>query len=300
MRYVDFEGNKISKLSLGAVQFGLDYGIANNQGKPTQIVVNQIIDYVHKKGINCFDTAQAYGDSEKVLARASSDLDVVIISKLKSELFKNNIEKNISKSLSNLNQKTIFALLLHDSELLYSWEDRYTKTVKNLKKNNQIKYFGVSIYTSKEFDLAISNNNIKIIQIPFNIFDQRALKYSWFEKAKRANKLLFIRSIFLQGLFFLEEDKLKSDLKDAVPFIIKLHNISAKLNLSVADLAMAYVESVVKDSVILFGCETLNQAKENIEIFDNIKYLSKNEIDNIFDSFKDIPEYIYNPSKWSR
>ena len=36
MKEIDFEGQKLSKLSFGTVQLGLDYGISNTEGKPTQ------------------------------------------------------------------------------------------------------------------------------------------------------------------------------------------------------------------------------------------------------------------------
>ena len=66
MKFVNFNDSKISKLSLGTVQFGLDYGIANFEGKPSQEKVNDIVEFLNKEGLNCFDTAQEYGNSEPV------------------------------------------------------------------------------------------------------------------------------------------------------------------------------------------------------------------------------------------
>ena len=63
MKFIKYNDDKLSKLSLGTVQFGLDYGIANIQGQPSQEDVDNIIQYVYENDINCFDTAQAYGNS---------------------------------------------------------------------------------------------------------------------------------------------------------------------------------------------------------------------------------------------
>ena len=203
MKFIEYRGDKISKLSLGTVQFGLDYGIANSSGQPTQDSVNHIIEYLYNNKVNCFDTAQAYGNSEEVLGKAIKNKSQLhVISKLKSDTFISNAIENVEESLQNLNISSLYALLLHDSELLYRWSDEYDQIIQELKNRDNIKYFGVSIYTNEDFELAINNKEIEFIQIPFNIFDQRAISQGWLEKAKKHDKLIFIRSIFLQGLFF--------------------------------------------------------------------------------------------------
>ncbi len=299
MRFITYNKQKISKLSLGTVQFGLDYGIANSTGKPTQKCVNEIVNYIYENGINCFDTAQAYGNSEEVLGKSLVDkLNVVIISKLKSELFEENLAKNISKTLENLQQKTIFGLLLHDSQLLYRWSQKHSSLVQQLVEDKKIDYFGVSIYSNKDFELAINNDDIQIIQIPFNLFDQRAVTEHWLERAKEANKLIFIRSIFLQGLFFMNKEDLKGNLAKAKPYLESLKELEQKLNLSTAELAMAYVESVANESILLFGCDSLAQAKENISSYEQLPMLTQESLDEIKELFSMIPEEITNPTLW--
>ena len=300
MRFITYNKQKISKLSLGTVQFGLDYGIANSAGKPTQNRVNEIVNYIYENGINCFDTAQAYGDSEEVLGKSLVDKpNVVIVSKLKSELFEDNLEKNISKTLENLKQKTVFGLLLHDSQLLYRWSQKHSSLVQQLVEDKKIDYFGVSIYSNEDFELAINNDDIQIIQIPFNLFDQRAVTEHWLERAKEANKLIFIRSIFLQGLFFMNKENLKGNLVKAKPYLEKLKELEQKLNLSTAELAMAYVESVAKESILLFGCDSLAQAKENIVSYEQLPRLKQESLNEIKELFSTMPEEITNPTLWS-
>ena len=299
MRYVTFKQHKISKLSLGTVQFGLNYGIANSSGKPNQDSVNEIIDYVYEKGINCFDTAQAYGNSEEALGKALLHKhEAVIVSKLKSELFENSLNKNIDRTLDNLHKKKIFGLMLHDSKLLYKWEESYSQLVQNLFNKNKIDCFGVSIYTDEDFELAISNDNVEIIQIPFNIFDQRAVSKQWFQKAKEANKLLFIRSIFLQGLFFMKKNQLQGNLSQAWTYLEKLHKLATKLELSVEQLAMAYVDNIARDSILLFGCDTLFQAQENIVNYEQKLTLTEEVLEEIRQLFVNIPEDVINPTLW--
>ncbi len=299
MKFVTYNKQKISKLSLGTVQFGLDYGIANSEGKPSQNCINEIVNHIYEHNINCFDTAQDYGNSEEVLGKSLVDKsDIVIVSKLKSELFEENLDKNISKTLDNLQQKTIFGLLLHDSQLLYRWSQKHSFSVQQLLDDKKIDYFGVSIYSNKDFELAINNDNIQIIQIPFNLFDQRAVTQRWLKRAKEANKLIFIRSIFLQGLFFMNKDELKGNLAKAKPYLERLKELEHKFNLSTAELAMAYVESVAKESVLLFGCDSLAQAKENISSYKQLPILKQESLDELKELFSTIPEEITNPTLW--
>src|SRR3989338_3372428 len=56
-----------SRISLGTVQFGLDYGIANKNGKVSRQKIFEILKSAHDGGINCLDTAYDYGDSEDVI-----------------------------------------------------------------------------------------------------------------------------------------------------------------------------------------------------------------------------------------
>ena len=57
----------IDKLGIGTVQFGVDYGISNEEGRTKKPVVDQILRYCETIGINILDTASAYGNAEEVL-----------------------------------------------------------------------------------------------------------------------------------------------------------------------------------------------------------------------------------------
>lgn len=298
MQIVHYNNEYISKLSLGTVQFGLDYGVANKSGQPEVEEVKKIVDFVLDSGVNCFDTASAYGNSEEVLGKVLNGNAQYLVSKLKSENFTDNLLANINESLKKLKVKSLYGLLLHDSKLLYKWEDTYTKQVGNLIKTSKIKYFGVSIYSDEDFLRAIENDSISIIQIPFSIFDQRATAFDWLKKAKEKNKLIFIRSIYLQGLILMDKNTLPSNLTDASKYISIFERYCRKLNMTKNELALSYVNSVAKNSVILFGCDNVLQAKENISTFNNLPILSSEIIDKLNKSFVNVPEYIYNPTKW--
>ena len=301
MKQINFEKYQLSKLSFGTVQLGLDYGISNIEGKPTQRNANEIINYLIGQGIDSFDTAVAYGNSEEVLGNAlERQRHVHVISKIKSNLFIDNVEYVVRDSLERLKSDKLFALLLHDCEVLKKWNTQDTKRVKSLQDKELIEYFGISIYTTDEFDMAIENSSIQVIQIPFNIFDQRAVNNDWFKRAKETNKLIFIRSVFLQGLFFMKNTQLRGNLVAAIPYLTKLHTLRKELKLTISECALSYVDSVASEAILLFGCDTLEQAKENIESYNNLPKLDSEIVMMINKTFLKVPTHIIDPSEWSK
>ena len=57
----------MNKLSLGTVQFGLNYGISNKGGKVKVEEVRKILELAKNSNIDLIDTAISYGDCEKVI-----------------------------------------------------------------------------------------------------------------------------------------------------------------------------------------------------------------------------------------
>ena len=83
----------MSKIGLGTVQFGLDYGISSSQGKVTKDDAKNIISFAQENKINLFDTAPAYGTSEKVLGESDIS-NVKIITKKPQKWVSNKLINN--------------------------------------------------------------------------------------------------------------------------------------------------------------------------------------------------------------
>ena len=298
MQVVDFKGTKISHLALGTVQLGLDYGIANKDGKPNIKEACELLSSVIDRGVNCFDTAIAYGDSEKILGECIKK-DVLIVTKISSNEFEN-LESEVKSSLDRLSKKQLFGLLLHDNSILNNWSQKESKKIDNLKEMGYIKHFGISIYNEVEFNRALEIDDIELIQVPSNMLDNRLVKNRWIQRAKEKNKLLFIRSVYLQGLFFLGSKNLPEYLKDAKEFLEELEDIAKKLNLELSQLALSYIKSVADGAIILFGAENKRQAIENIELFEKLPILSDEVVSDIILLANSVDETIYNPSLWRK
>lgn len=299
MKQVIWNNHHLSRLCLGTVQLGLSYGIANSKGKPTSEESDKILSAVTENGINCFDTAIAYGNSEQVLGDFFSHTEKKfhVITKLSSQHLSSQPDI-LSDSLRRLRQNRLFAVLLHDSTLLENPLE-FEQKVRYIK-DRYTDYAGLSIYTHGEFSQAVLSPAVDIIQIPFNLLDQRAVSRGWIDEAKKANKLLFIRSIFLQGLLLLDPQTADQKVPGSGVWLEKIDALAHNLSLTKAQLALSFVMSAAPDAVIIFGCETYDQALQNIENFEQIQNLAPDTMNTLFTLFNAIPASIYLPSQWQQ
>jgi aryl-alcohol dehydrogenase-like predicted oxidoreductase len=101
----------MSKLALGTVQFGLDYGVTNLRGQVTIDEVKNILDFAKNNKINTLDTASLYGNSEQILGEVGvNDYQVIT----KTIPLKDSANEVFYKSLENLNQRQVDGLLIHN------------------------------------------------------------------------------------------------------------------------------------------------------------------------------------------
>ena len=81
-----------------------------------------------------------------------------------------------------------------------------------LEKNFSIKNIGVSLYNPKDLFKVIKVRIPDAIQVPINIFDKRFLDKKVIDCLKKNNIKMHARSIFLQGLLFMDKKEFTKDL----------------------------------------------------------------------------------------
>jgi aryl-alcohol dehydrogenase-like predicted oxidoreductase len=202
----------ISKISIGTVQFGMDYGIANKIGKTSFSEASKILDEASKLGINKIDTASVYGNSEIVLGKIGVDkfkvtTKIPSVPKDTKDIY-NFVEKTILKSLSNIAVDSFYEILIHDSNQLLNkaFSDEMTYAMQKLKEKGYAQKIGISIYEPLELENINNLSNYDVIQSPLNILDRRLIETGWLLKLKKYNIDIQVRSIFLQGLLLMGKE----------------------------------------------------------------------------------------------
>ncbi|WP_243297587.1 aldo/keto reductase [Bacillus litorisediminis] len=301
-----------SKLILGTAQLGSMYGIGNKTGKPTKQQALEIIRFAFARGIKTLDTAPGYGDSESIIGeflneqrKIQQNLPAIITkipsvnlsSSYSSECIDILIEKSIHTSLNQLNIETIDVCLLHHPKDMISYKGQVVSSVLRLKNEGVIKKIGVSVYTPEEVKMAVSLGCFDVIQVPINIMDHRLLHSGLLHDLYKSKIDIYARSIYLQGLLFLDPDDLPPYLQCAKKPLENLRELSSQTGLSVSELSMLFVRDIPEIKKMVIGCETKSQLKRNLQIM-TLPKLTDDIIKQIHLLFEDMPEKVVNPTQW--
>ena len=291
MRQIKFRSDKLPQLVLGTAQLGQKYGVANTSKTLCFTNARALVHTALRKGVRVIDTAFAYGNAQDKVFKSTQNTSALVVSKVsKKELMVQNNAHKLNK------KKLLFALLLHTHNTLITQAVR--EKVQQLKQNKSIKYFGISIYEDSEFQRAVGCKEVDIIEVPFNLFDQRLIALDWVKQAKKYNKLLLIRSVFLQGLFFLDTNNLPSYLEQTKTSLKALHTLCEKYKLDIASLAMAFASLHANKHLIIVGCDNKEQLCKNISTFACDLFLPSSMNSEIVQHFATLSPSIYDPRKW--
>jgi len=293
----------IQRFVLGTAQLGLNYGIANKTGKPDLAMARDIVQTAWEGGIRYFDTAQAYGESERVLGDVLSDLGIGnqsrIITKLSPNIDHTNeksLEDALRQSLDNLKFNKIYGLMLHREDFLDLFEAGLAEILEAFVRQGLVEKIGVSFYSpikaQKAFDLAI----MKILQVPANVCDHRFHEAGIFNMAEENESDIFIRSVFLQGLLLMDKSAIPQEMRFASPIIDKVEQLCLELNMTRQELALNYVRQKYPQAFVVIGAETQQQVKANLAAWNLLKEESITE--RIDETFKKVDERIIKPTLW--
>jgi aryl-alcohol dehydrogenase-like predicted oxidoreductase len=170
---------KVSAIGFGCWEIGGTYGRIDE--RQFQRAVQQAID----SGVNCFDTAEAYGMgvSEQALARALGcrRRDVFIVTKFgvgydemptRRDSSRSRVMASIEKSLQRLRTDHVDVYLVH-------WPDRETpvdetvRALDDIVRQGKTRWIGVSNFRLAQIETCMQLRRIDVVQYAWNMFDQR-------------------------------------------------------------------------------------------------------------------------------
>jgi len=280
-----------SKLSLGTVQFGLDYGVTNQSGQVAIDEVRDILGFAKQNNIKTLDTAPLYGNSEKVLGEIGVD-DYQIITK--TTFFKDDddeVVNNFYKSLENLNIGQVEGLLIHNiNDIENKQFDTLFKKLNALKERNLVKKIGFSTYTPEQVVFLLANFDFDLIQVPFNVFDTRLVNNGLLQALKDKGVEIHVRSVFLQGLL-LDFDSLGGYFSSWENKFEGYQKMVKDSGFSLLEYALNFVLNIEEIDKVLVG---VNNNKQLIEIVE----ASQKIVDNSLLPFSINDINLLNPSLW--
>ena len=297
MKFKTVCGAKVSEMSLGTVQLGMNYGIANNAGQPKEEQSFEMLRTALANGVCSLDTARAYGNSEDVLGRFLTTVDEKPFITTKVPEFNADGDKEIEKfiienvetSLSKLGVSKVNNIMLHNSYNLFHNADKTAEVMGSLISRGYCDMVGASVYTAEDVHEVLKHPEYTATQIPMSIFDQRLIVGGVVEELRQRDFTVFVRSVFLQGVFFLDPEKITDPilLEYAKPKILKLREYAETEGMSIAEIAISFMRDVPGITSLVLGADTPGQVLSNAKYFD-APSISEKTTASIKDTFKDV------------
>ncbi len=308
MIYTEKNNFKISKMTLGTVQLGMNYGVNNSSGVPSEEKSFEILDTAYNGGVTFLDTSDDYGKSEEVIGnylKANPDKKFNICTKFNlkdvsnAEVYKT-LKEFVQKSCKKLCIDSIPIFMSHSENNFLEYGKYMIDALDELKKEGLIGCSAISMSRKDALDDIINCNGFDAIQLPLNILDNKAITSGQVKKMSDNGMAVFVRSVYLQGIFFKKIEQLQgTKLSAAIPYIEKINEIAKNENISVAQLALSYIRDTVGVDSLVVGSETPEQVKQNIEMF-NTPTLSGDLINYINEQFKDVDPFVISPWEWAK
>jgi len=273
-------GIKVSELGFGGL-FASALGPGFDESKAA---VRKALDL----GINYFDTAPAYANSEEILGRILADLNVpfVLSTKLggRPQPFdprnKAQLLESVKESLRLLRREVIDVLFVHepDRPQQYDWwsdpESAYGPVVDvldQLKQQGVIRFTGLGGTTTTEMAHFMRSDRFDVVLTAFNynaLYREAALEV--LPEAGRRNMGVLLASVLQQGGLGRRYDEVvrakpawlsKPRQQQFLAFYRLLHDAG----LSIVELGLRFAASCTGAHSVLIGPKTAQQVEESVQ-----------------------------------
>lgn len=296
--------NPFSKIILGTVQLGMPYGL----GRWKDMLMPEseafaILDAAWEMGITTLDTSPDYGVAEARIAKylkVNKSKPFQIVSKIKqipSDIV--NVKLKFKSyfdacPFAGFEACSSLSVLLHKEADIYRPEvlDELDAAVQR----GQIMQWGVSVYGEA---FAIDAEKIEtclLIQLPFGVLNQSFARSGCIDCIGSKTTLLHARSLFAQGLLFLENDSLQDlspEIKDIVNHVAKMASLSSQ---SKMQLGLRFVLSMAQINSAVLGVDTVEQLSELAKVITDP--LKKNDISLLARLFELAHQDAVRPEMW--
>ncbi len=259
------------KLGLGTVQFGMPYGIAHRGEAISSAELAATLRRATESGIDCLDTAPAYGDSEARLGSALADSRVFnivtktpVFSRGEIGLAEADLTRaSLSQSLEKLRRRHVYGLLVHNADDLLKPGGRHlVQVMQDMKSEGLVLKIGISVYTAQQIDRALEFFQPDIVQLPLNVFDQRLLESGHVARLKSCGTEIHARSIFLQGLLLMAPDTVPDYFSPLQENLSNYRELLRTRSMKPIQGALAFVRQIAGVDYAVVGAQSTGELEE--------------------------------------
>jgi aryl-alcohol dehydrogenase-like predicted oxidoreductase len=285
------------KIAIGTANFGMQYGVANSQGKLSKNSVAEILGLAKSLGVTCLDTANAYGESQKVLGEFGVR-DWRVVSKISSiprdcEDVRSFVRAEIDLILTSLNLSEFDTVLVHNpKDLMGNVSEIVYEELQKAKSRGQVEKIGVSIYDPSDLESITSRFQLDVVQAPINVFDSRLQDSGWLDRLVSMGVEVHARSVFLQGVLLSAIAQSNDFFKPWKTTFERWNRFAESSGTSAMMNCIKHVNSYDK---VTFAVVGVDSAQNLSEVFDAFTARPQRINEDNFG----VDSQLINPARWS-
>ena len=250
----------LEKLGLGTVQFGQPYGISNRTGQVAAEEAARILTLAADNDIRLLDTAANYGEAEAVLGRRDTRPFRIVT---KTIGIHHGIEAIVTRARQSAAALKADTLLVHAaSDLAGPDGNALWRALLGLRDDGTFRKIGLSVYVAEDPASLAARYRPDVMQLPFSLLDQRLLDNGTLSALKGLGVEIHARSLFLQGLLFLDE--MPEKLKRAAPHMEMIRATLREATISPLAAALGFVLTRPEIGIGLVGVTSADELREII------------------------------------
>ena len=256
---------RVARIGIGTAQFGLAYGVSNTSGQVSIETAAAILKRAKELGITHLDTAPAYGNSEVVLgglpaAAASFAISTKTVTGTADAAA---VAAGIARSAEHLGRHPLDIVLIHDAtQLLGPRGDGLWRALMLAQDQGLVREIGISAYTHHD-PLALAQRfRPQVMQLPLSLLDQRLITDGTLARLKDLGVTIHARSIFLQGLPFMDADKLPPRIRSVAPRLAAISHAIEAQGLSVIEALTGFALDQPEIDVAVIGVTGVTELDE--------------------------------------
>jgi len=261
----------LARLGLGTVQFGLDYGVSNRGGRPSERETAAILARAAAAGVGFVDTAPAYGEAETLIGRhLPAGHGLRIITKTPA-LTDDTIDArqgrqvldSLAASLDRLKVSSVHGFLAHQSsDLAKTGWQHLVDAMLEARARGWTHRIGASVYDADQLALVESCFQPQLIQLPLNVLDRRPIATGALARLKAADIEIHARSVFLQGLLLMEPAALPEFFAPLRPTIVRLREAWQQRGLSALGGCLAFALRQPQIDAVIVGVNRVSEFEQ--------------------------------------
>ena len=279
---------------IGTAGFRQSY--SHKKSMPKSNILN-LIDFANKNNFYRFDTAPGYGDIENFIGqnirmKLIINSKIIIKGKSISQIIKN-CERQIINIKKKLKKHTLQTILLHNPwDLNLSQRLLFCSKINELLDKHNVPQWGISIYQKEDLIGWKTGPYPFVVQVPFNIFDQR-FKKNKVESLIERKVIIQARSIFLKGLILNKQLINNKWPSEWISHLESWFSWAEANNFNLLDICISFLKNNQNSyDDILLGVLNIEELKLILKSFNDEQ--KRYDIDNfVCNSLK-----LIDPRKW--